>query len=116
MAKPVTRTTCLDCKVKLTSENRYPSVRSRCKLCHIAKVKAADLTQPPQTPYCRECDLDLHRCRGCGADIPHGRIACDDCLGTKPQEGRGFSVRCWYIRRYKALGLQEYLPRVLAEL
>lgn len=29
--------------------------------------------------YCVNCDLDLHRCAGCGDTVPCGTIACQDC-------------------------------------
>jgi hypothetical protein len=30
--------------------------------------------------YCWDCDHDTHACKGCGAPIPHGARACNDCL------------------------------------
>lgn len=42
--------------------------------------------------YCEQCDTDNHRCPGCGTDVPHGTVACDDCerelLGRKLPPGR----------------------------
>lgn len=29
--------------------------------------------------HCAKCDYDRHRCPGCGADVPHGTIACAAC-------------------------------------
>lgn len=30
-------------------------------------------------PYCRRCDLDEHRCHGCGTPLSHGVEVCADC-------------------------------------
>jgi hypothetical protein len=29
--------------------------------------------------YCEQCNTDTHRCPGCGTDVRHGTVACDDC-------------------------------------
>jgi hypothetical protein len=33
-------------------------------------------------PYCELCDLDMHRCPGCGAPVDHTQVACCDCSAT----------------------------------
>lgn len=30
-------------------------------------------------PYCPDCDLDTHRCKGCGVPVEHGEVACGTC-------------------------------------
>jgi hypothetical protein len=30
---------------------------------------------------CDRCNYDLHRCPGCGIDVPHGTYACAECNG-----------------------------------
>jgi DNA polymerase I-like protein with 3'-5' exonuclease and polymerase domains len=34
---------------------------------------------PGPVGYCRECDLDLHVCSGCGKPLAHGTLACGEC-------------------------------------
>lgn len=42
-------------------------------------VGQLDETLQPAPPYCRTCDLDLHRCPGCGEPIAHDEGACAQC-------------------------------------
>lgn len=38
----------------------------------------------PVSGFCPDCDADTHRCRGCGADVPHGMVACNLCSVEYP--------------------------------
>lgn len=29
--------------------------------------------------YCEKCDTDMHRCPGCGANVPHDTVVCAEC-------------------------------------
>jgi hypothetical protein len=43
---------------------------------HSAESVAGDR---PRWETCSLCNYDRHRCPGCGTDVPHGTIACDEC-------------------------------------
>lgn len=47
---------------------------------------------PGPAGYCRECDLDLHQCPGCGRPLAHGTIACEACLDAAAHGGGTFSA------------------------
>lgn len=32
------------------------------------------------TNQCAQCDLDRHRCAGCGVPVEHGTTACERCF------------------------------------
>jgi putative RecB family exonuclease len=40
---------------------------------------AVAVLDKPLPPYCRDCDLDTHRCYGCGEPVEHGKYACAQC-------------------------------------
>jgi hypothetical protein len=42
-------------------------------------VGQLDETLQPAPPYCRDCDLDQHRCYGCCEPVEHGKYACAQC-------------------------------------
>lgn len=42
-------------------------------------VGQLDETLQPAPPYCRDCDLDMHRCYGCGEPVEHSKYACAQC-------------------------------------
>lgn len=44
-------------------------------------IVALDAAQRSSEPYCYNCDYVLHKCPGCGVDVPHGTVACDGCNG-----------------------------------
>lgn len=44
-------------------------------------VKALEDARHLSEPYCHNCDYVLHKCPGCGADVPHGTVACAGCNG-----------------------------------
>lgn len=37
-------------------------------------------------PDCDKCDTDNHRCPGCGTDVRHGTVTCDDCTARVDAE------------------------------
>jgi putative RecB family exonuclease len=44
-----------------------------------AETRAVAVLDKPLPPYCRDCDLDTHRCYGCGEPVEHGKYACAQC-------------------------------------
>lgn len=36
--------------------------------------------------HCPQCDTDDHRCPGCGTDVRHGVVACDECTARVDAE------------------------------
>ncbi len=38
-----------------------------------------DVAEDKEPRYCELCDLDLHRCHGCGEQIKHGKSGCEAC-------------------------------------
>jgi hypothetical protein len=44
-----------------------------------ALMAALPDTTVPKMPYCRTCDLDQHRCPGCGEPTDHAESACAAC-------------------------------------
>jgi hypothetical protein len=102
----------MDCGVKLTDENRYKTVRSRCKSCHIKKVKGNDLTVPPKAPPLTR----MMHCRGCGTEILRNKgVYCVRCSDILPDDDFP-DMRTSTIRQYHKLGIQEHLPAALAEI
>jgi len=115
-ARKITRTHCADCGVKLTDENRYKSVKTRCKTCHIKKVQGNDTTVPPKEPTCVQCLRGRHHCRGCGTTVAHGTKTCEACADQPQQDPLPPMLEPEYLAaQYKKLGLEEHLPAVLAE-
>lgn len=46
----------------------------------VRRVEAAEAYLATKNePYCAACDHGGHTCPGCGGDVDHGTIACDDC-------------------------------------
>jgi hypothetical protein len=114
--RKITRTHCIDCRVKLTDENRYKSVKSRCKTCHIKKVTGNDKYTPPKAPSCVACIKGRHRCRGCGTVVPHGTKLCETCT-DQPQVDPlpPMLTPSFLMEQYKRNGIEEHLPAALAE-
>lgn len=47
---------------------------------------------------CPDCNTDRHTCPGCGANLPHGDVACGDCI---PDERHDVVRRRWVLRTWR---------------
>jgi hypothetical protein len=43
-------------------------------------------------PHCRACNMDMHRCPGCGTPLRHGVPACDACLADSTSDTAQYAV------------------------
>src|SRR5665647_2191260 len=43
-------------------------------------------------PSCNLCNLARHNCPGCGADVPHGTVACEAC--SNPADRQPLACTC----------------------
>ncbi|MFD8226918.1 hypothetical protein ACFV16_22405 [Streptomyces massasporeus] len=73
-------------------EWRHPGLTGECQAPDCVALRSDN----PEgfDPNCPKCDTDDHRCPGCGADVPHGVVACNDCSARVDAEKAEQQAKC----------------------